>query len=53
MLENRYLNDEYSECYYRTLITCASFFGRSEEGAAIFKMCNDNKNLQDVINKFY
>jgi hypothetical protein len=49
MVDNRYLNNEYTKEYYKTLICTASYFARCEEAAEIFKQCNEDENLQDVI----
>ena len=51
MVKNRYAHGDYTEGYYKTLISAASFFARNTEAAEIFKQCNDDKKLQDV--KYY
>ena len=52
MVKNRYAHGDYTEGYYKTLISAASFFARNTEAARIFKQCNDDKKLQDVKFKF-
>ena len=47
MVKHMYYNKESSKNYYKTLITCASFFARSEE-AEILKKNNDNSDIQNV-----
>ena len=52
MAKNRYFHGDYTEGYYKTLISAASFFARNEEASRIFKQCNDDKKLQEVKIKF-
>jgi hypothetical protein len=48
MVHQRFIHVKVGDAYYRTLITAASYFSRSEEAATILKECNEDPNLQTV-----
>ena len=53
MKKHRYYHEDISKNYFKTLITCASFFARNKEAADIFKNSNDDEDTQDVIYYYF